>query len=201
MEPYEIHFELTADESRRATRRFWWRQAGSTFVGVASVLTATACLSSLVRPWHESLAMALWTAATFCWLQIPLGYRAYQNARAAVRRLGRDRSVTMRFSAARIEQESTNVAVSMAWRLVVAVWRHDDMWLLLFAGGGFWAMPTTSLDPELRQFILDQMKRTRQVRKRMPRCLRCGYDLRGQTTPRCPECGLEFDPEHLETRH
>jgi hypothetical protein len=26
------------------------------------------------------------------------------------------------------------------------------------------------------------------------RCNQCGYDLRGQTTPRCPECGAEFDP-------
>ncbi len=25
--------------------------------------------------------------------------------------------------------------------------------------------------------------------KDAPRCARCGYDLRGQTLPRCPECG------------
>jgi hypothetical protein len=24
-------------------------------------------------------------------------------------------------------------------------------------------------------------------------CLKCGYDLRGQTEPRCPECGEPFD--------
>ncbi len=27
------------------------------------------------------------------------------------------------------------------------------------------------------------------------RCKRCGYDLRGQVVPRCPECGREFDAE------
>ena len=27
------------------------------------------------------------------------------------------------------------------------------------------------------------------------RCQQCGYDLRGQTLPRCPECGTEFDAE------
>ncbi len=27
----------------------------------------------------------------------------------------------------------------------------------------------------------------------VPICLKCGYDLRGQTTPRCPECGTPFD--------
>ncbi len=25
-------------------------------------------------------------------------------------------------------------------------------------------------------------------------CRRCGYELRGLTTPRCPECGRDFDP-------
>lgn len=31
-------------------------------------------------------------------------------------------------------------------------------------------------------------------------CLQCGYDLRGQTEPRCPECGLAFDASLLEQR-
>ncbi len=28
----------------------------------------------------------------------------------------------------------------------------------------------------------------------LPTCLHCGYDVRGQTEPRCPECGRAFDP-------
>jgi predicted Zn-ribbon and HTH transcriptional regulator len=28
-------------------------------------------------------------------------------------------------------------------------------------------------------------------------CLVCGYDLRGQTTPRCPECGTAFDASRI----
>ncbi len=31
-------------------------------------------------------------------------------------------------------------------------------------------------------------------------CLDCGYDLRGQTVPRCPECGRPFDPALLKQR-
>lgn len=29
-------------------------------------------------------------------------------------------------------------------------------------------------------------------------CLKCGYDLRGQVKPRCPECGQDFDEELLK---
>jgi len=31
----------------------------------------------------------------------------------------------------------------------------------------------------------------------IPVCLHCGYDLRGQLDPRCPECGQPFDPALL----
>ncbi|MGD8453252.1 MAG: hypothetical protein PVJ57_15655 [Phycisphaerae bacterium] len=32
------------------------------------------------------------------------------------------------------------------------------------------------------------------IERGVPVCLHCGYDLRGQTAPRCPECGQPFDP-------
>lgn len=31
------------------------------------------------------------------------------------------------------------------------------------------------------------------VARGIPICLKCGYDLRGQTEPRCPECGTAFE--------
>ncbi len=40
------------------------------------------------------------------------------------------------------------------------------------------------------------------LERRGVRCRQCGYDLRGQTAPRCPECGQEFDAAeraYLET--
>jgi hypothetical protein len=36
--------------------------------------------------------------------------------------------------------------------------------------------------------------RTGLVARGIPICIPCGYDLRGQQTPRCPECGAAFDP-------
>lgn len=35
--------------------------------------------------------------------------------------------------------------------------------------------------------------RERLVEQGVPVCLKCGYDLRGQTEPRCPECGEACD--------
>ena len=35
------------------------------------------------------------------------------------------------------------------------------------------------------------------IARRIPICITCGYDLRGQIEPRCPECDTEFDPQLL----
>ena len=43
----------------------------------------------------------------------------------------------------------------------------------------------------LRQAILDRGE---------PICMQCGYDLRGQTQPPCPECGTAFDADILADR-
>jgi hypothetical protein len=36
--------------------------------------------------------------------------------------------------------------------------------------------------------------RDRMIWLGIPLCRHCGYDLRGQTVPRCPECGRPFEP-------
>lgn len=36
------------------------------------------------------------------------------------------------------------------------------------------------------------------VSRGVPICVPCGYDLRGQTEPRCPECGRPFDKALLK---
>lgn len=41
----------------------------------------------------------------------------------------------------------------------------------------------------LRSFLREELNR-----HGVPTCVKCGYDLRGQTEARCPECGGHFDP-------
>ncbi len=52
---------------------------------------------------------------------------------------------------------------------------------------GRWARP--SLRRSLRQQLIE---------RGVPICAECGYDLRGQTSPRCPECGHETSPNPEE---
>ena len=47
----------------------------------------------------------------------------------------------------------------------------------------------------LRRHLRQQL-----VDRGMPVCLKCGYDLRGQRLPRCPECGTPFDADLIGER-
>lgn len=44
---------------------------------------------------------------------------------------------------------------------------------------------------------MQQCLRQELNKRGIPICMKCGYDLRGQVEPRCPECGTDFDSELL----
>lgn len=46
--------------------------------------------------------------------------------------------------------------------------------------------------PRVRRSLREQL-----VERGLPVCLECGYDLRGQIDPRCPECATPFDEKLL----
>lgn len=46
-----------------------------------------------------------------------------------------------------------------------------------------------------------RMLREHLIAKGVRICLHCGYDLRGQTEPRCPECGRPFSETLLEKKN
>jgi len=47
-----------------------------------------------------------------------------------------------------------------------------------------WWVQYRCLQPRIQRWLREEL-----VRRKVPICVICGYDLRGQTTSRCPECG------------
>ncbi len=75
--------------------------------------------------------------------------------------------------------------------------RHAGKWAGILA-----FFMTTLVWAELMVFLL-RKRIQRHLRNSLlshgvPICIPCGYDLRGQTEPRCPECGTSFDPALLD---
>lgn len=54
-------------------------------------------------------------------------------------------------------------------------------------------MPMTATWMWFCRSVVQRRLREQLVAKDVPICIKCGYDLRGQNVPRCPECGAPFD--------
>ena len=50
---------------------------------------------------------------------------------------------------------------------------------------------------KLRKALRQELTQAHQI----PICIDCGYDLRGQTAPKCPECGTPFDARLLQKQN
>jgi len=85
--------------------------------------------------------------------------------------------------------------------LVVAILISLRPWLSISAsmfgglvggltGGSGTVMLTWFWRNRCQRFLRQQL-----IASGIPICLKCGYDLRGQTEARCPECGTSFDAE------
>ena len=62
-----------------------------------------------------------------------------------------------------------------------------------FTGGSGMVVLTWFWRHRCQRFLRQQL-----TASGIPICLKCGYDLRGQTEPRCPECGTPFDVQLIE---
>ncbi len=65
-----------------------------------------------------------------------------------------------------------------------------------FVGGLIGGTFQWYLRNSMRKYLREQL-----IARGVPICLHCGYDLRGQTEPRCPECGKAFDGQLLPESH
>lgn len=95
-------------------------------------------------------------------------------------------------------QGAIQVFARLSVRLIVR-------WLALPGAMGKWDMAGTAIGGGIGGLVLLWLIReqiSKNLRKLLlargvPICLTCGYDIRGQVEPRCPECGASFAPKIL----
>ena len=97
----------------------------------------------------------------------------------------------------------TKIATTLNWFVVFGgsfaiVW-FTDSYLAMLAGAV--ALGGVLVGAESRLFFRARWRRSLReqlVERGVPICLACGYDLRGQLEPRCPECGTPCAPSLLK---
>ncbi|HYT94329.1 MAG TPA: YcxB family protein [Gemmataceae bacterium] len=84
---------------------------------------------------------------------------AYVRAAVGKFRAMRDPTVLWRFGDESLGTTSELGTVELKWEVVSEVWRFPDVWLLFFgsSGWGYSTLPTTSVSPELQEYILSRV--------------------------------------------
>jgi len=139
----------------------------------------------------------VWTAFVISCLQYLVAYVRYRRRSLAWLRDAEDTAVSYTFSNDGIAISSEQGASLVKWRALDELWRYPDIWLLIRRKVQYFVLPTRSLPEDLQAAIERWMRLGAGGR---PTCSHCGYDLRGQKTPRCPECGKAFEEDVLKIR-
>ena len=131
-------------------------------------------------------------------------FESAEKARAAVRAFRRSNWRSRRFWLALLLLMVAIGAVVAVLEFVALPFfrRHGaPSWLVGAAAGfvggasfGYWMQ--IAMRRPLRRYLRETL-----VAAGVPVCLSCGYNLRGLTEPRCPECGAPFDEAFLENEN
>lgn len=192
---WEIRVDTDEAEWKRALNRFWFRTyAIATWSKPCLIIAAILVSTSGVR---TVFVVSMWIAVGLSVAQYCGSYFRYRRRSLQARREPEDRTVTYRFSDDGVALFSEIGSSELRWRAFDQVWRYSDMWLLVMRKTQYLVLPTRCVPEDLRSEIARWMRLGGGGR---PTCRKCGYDLRGQRSPRCPECGASFDEDTLRIK-
>ncbi len=153
------HATLTYNEPllRRAVLAFWRRTIGVAFPLVTAVLAAS-LIYYLLQGNSSWFTGVLATVLFFSIICMPTLYFVhYRNVLTKFRNMGAPQASFL------AEETSFTVASDLGsstlkWSAIVEVWCFDEFWLLLFSKAQFMTLPLSSLSPEMKAFILQQIQ-------------------------------------------
>ncbi|GMU22893.1 MAG: hypothetical protein AMXMBFR13_29770 [Phycisphaerae bacterium] len=126
-------------------------------------------------------------------------YLDYWLARRSFRKSSwRDEIVTIEFTEADIRYHSPRVDTVVQWSLLTQVVHFSDGFLLYQDAKPFSWIPASSLSSPSEVAELNRLLRSKIAkhvfvdRKSAGHCQSCGYDLTGNTSGVCPECGTQL---------
>ena len=155
----EVTIEYSEAILRQAARRFWVRFIG--WDGFLAFGIAVAGFATLLflgnRSWYTGAIGAV------CAMGLAVGliaYPVYLKRALSIFRQMETPQVTFRFDEEGISAESDLGSSSIQWKLVKKLWRFPDVWLLMFSNSSYSVLPLASIDAELKEFIIESVRKS-----------------------------------------
>jgi hypothetical protein len=143
----------TSQLIRSATAHFW-RQSG----GLRNLLWGVVVFAAFLVYMILSGDRTVWAGSILGVFGVNvlltvLRYHVYRSAAAEKLRKMGSPDATIRFTDESIGMQSGMGFAEMPWRTVEQVWTFADVWLVFIGKGGYFTLPTASMDDEAQAFI------------------------------------------------
>lgn len=148
---------MTEELVKHAVNRFWLRRSGwGDFVGIILVVAGVSVF--LWSGDREGYVTVFMTIAIAFVVLVPVVYLVYRYRAISRNRRARDRNVVFRFDDEGIFAESCLGYTHLKWPALTRIWRFPRIWLLFFSRDGYIVVPTSVLETEASDFILEKVK-------------------------------------------
>lgn len=155
--PLNLTLHYTEPLVRRSVRRYCARSIGWAYP-VALLLLASSFVFGLARG-NRSWTSGLFGAVLGFSILIPAVL--YRNQLSAAlfkfRSLG-GKPIAFGGTEDSFSVQSPSGSAELPWRAIMAVWRYEDLWLLLFSKGHFMTFPLEGISAEAQAFLLERVK-------------------------------------------
>lgn len=142
---------------RRAVRRFCGRTIGWVYPVMVLVLLACFVLR-LVEGDRSWITGVFGVVLGFAFLVPAVLYRNQLAAALFKFRALEGEPVAFGGTEASFSVQSPAGSAELPWRSIVAVWRFDDFWLLIFSKAHFVTFPLDGVPAEAQAFLLERVK-------------------------------------------
>lgn len=185
---YDITVRLTETQVRVAACRYLWRSMRRLWilVSICFLLGLLGLVLAAMRGEGEFVAPLIMTLLPGV---SALRFLQFMHQRVKAFRSLDDPCTLIRLSEEGLSLSNEIGSTTLRWMAFNDIWKYPDMWLLIGRLVGYVTLPTALLDDAASSFLDDHVRNSAPW---PPKCVKCGYDLRGSTRDRCPECGYRY---------
>lgn len=154
---YQATLNYSKSLIQHAVFGFWRRTLGLPFLimlGIVIVYLAYVIFCG-DRTWLTGLLSGV--AIVACVLMVTLYVSHYRNSWRKLKAMGMPQA-TLTVSESTVALASGAGSSTLPWSSIAEVWQFKQCWLLLFSKSQFVTLPLADLTPDIRSFILVQVK-------------------------------------------
>lgn len=181
-----IQYVIGEDESAEMMRSYWWLIRRTGLITWCVIIGGCILLAALTAD-KLVASMVITIAILIAWYFFNSRSESIRRSRR-LRKLEKGTPHVLTLTDDEFTYSTALYEMKVPWTSFRRINQIPGYWILKTSYDGLFILPLAKLTPSFRAILEERIER--RIEERM--CPTCGYNLRGATQRRCPECGSDF---------